>query len=566
MPEATQKRTPIVPGILLAGESLKGLVQEYPFKHWVLHDIWTEEFLKGCRTAILAQDFNEKNNDLYQFKQSNSLASIQQAPLSDLRDTIYSTDFVAWMSTVTGIALNSTVDISSAVYDDTSYLLCHDDDLSGRRVAFIIYMVPPVWSAAMGGTLDLYSAQEDGSPGAIVKSIVPRFNTMAFFEVSSRSFHQVAEVLASVAGGRASISGWFHGDPLPPQEAPPVPAPAPYMVPWHPDDALDSDSDSEGGGMCAEDGAPLVLAAAAQGGGSQLLDNQLALWALQKAASSLYTSLHLYTSPEDVWSHWISSTYTSRGRGILTQMAQAFNGNGFLQLPDFIAPGPLKQLMKALPTQQWQHVGPAQLQHYRRSSSCSAAAQLSSPDGSPYDVQALGTAFSAVQQLELFLTSAAFLEFIQAATGQTVRGVSVETRAFGHRDYSMICDPAYLAQRKASKAASLGGSSSSADAAAAGTGGVGDDAGVVLEVVLCLPLVAASTQSGSGACDGEWPLACGGYMTYLTVDEEVLTVPVSPNSLSIVAKPAGVFSFIKYVNHTAPGLRFDAMARFPVLD
>lgn len=35
-------------------------------------------------------------------------------------------------------------------------LLCHDDELEGRRVAFILYLVPP-WQSSDGGTLDLYS-------------------------------------------------------------------------------------------------------------------------------------------------------------------------------------------------------------------------------------------------------------------------------------------------------------------------------------------------------------------------------------------------------------------------
>lgn len=36
-------------------------------------------------------------------------------------------------------------------------LLCHDDELEGRRIAFILYLVPP-WEKSDGGTLDLYSA------------------------------------------------------------------------------------------------------------------------------------------------------------------------------------------------------------------------------------------------------------------------------------------------------------------------------------------------------------------------------------------------------------------------
>lgn len=35
-------------------------------------------------------------------------------------------------------------------------LLCHDDELEGRRVAFILYLAPQ-WDSSDGGTLDLYT-------------------------------------------------------------------------------------------------------------------------------------------------------------------------------------------------------------------------------------------------------------------------------------------------------------------------------------------------------------------------------------------------------------------------
>jgi len=36
-------------------------------------------------------------------------------------------------------------------------LLCHDDELEGRKIAYILYLVPPGWTKEDGGTLDLYS-------------------------------------------------------------------------------------------------------------------------------------------------------------------------------------------------------------------------------------------------------------------------------------------------------------------------------------------------------------------------------------------------------------------------
>lgn len=41
-------------------------------------------------------------------------------------------------------------------------LLCHDDELEGRRIAFILYLVPP-WEKSDGGTLDLYNTDGKSS-------------------------------------------------------------------------------------------------------------------------------------------------------------------------------------------------------------------------------------------------------------------------------------------------------------------------------------------------------------------------------------------------------------------
>lgn len=48
--------------------------------------------------------------------------------------------------------------LSSLFFVDV--LLCHDDELEGRRVAFILYLVPP-WQSSDGGTLDLYTTDSE---------------------------------------------------------------------------------------------------------------------------------------------------------------------------------------------------------------------------------------------------------------------------------------------------------------------------------------------------------------------------------------------------------------------
>ncbi|XP_069594771.1 prolyl 3-hydroxylase OGFOD1 [Ranitomeya imitator] len=205
------------------------VVDSVPFQHCIIHSfIENSTFLDGLKEELLDLMFHEKSNDLYKFQQSEDLKSRKEPHISALRDVLF-VDFRQWLSEVTGVKLETTVDISCAQYNYTDTLLCHDDELEGRRFAFILYLAPE-WSEADGGTLDLYSTDDRTQPGSIVKSLVPSCNTLVFFEVSPVSFHQVSEVL-SEDKCRLSVSGWFHGSSLarPPRCLDPAPIRNPHI-------------------------------------------------------------------------------------------------------------------------------------------------------------------------------------------------------------------------------------------------------------------------------------------------------------------------------------------------
>jgi len=76
-----------------------------------------------------------------------------------------------WMEIVCGEPLESTGSLFAAQYglggecvglivSDPSLspdkLLCHDDKLEGRRVAFNLYLTPANWTAEDGGQLEFY--------------------------------------------------------------------------------------------------------------------------------------------------------------------------------------------------------------------------------------------------------------------------------------------------------------------------------------------------------------------------------------------------------------------------
>uniref|UniRef100_A0AAQ5Z1A3 Prolyl 3-hydroxylase OGFOD1 n=1 Tax=Amphiprion ocellaris TaxID=80972 RepID=A0AAQ5Z1A3_AMPOC len=186
----------------------------HPFPHCIIKNFLSSEtFAENLQRELLGLNFHEKSNDLYKFKQSDDLRKRTEPHIrvSVFRTALFGR-FRSWLGEVLGVELEPTVDISCARYEYTDVLLCHDDELEGRRVAFILYLVPP-WQSSDGGTLDLYTTDSNFQPQSIVKSLVPSWNTLVLFEVSPVSFHKVSEVL-SQDKCRLSLSGWFHGPSL----------------------------------------------------------------------------------------------------------------------------------------------------------------------------------------------------------------------------------------------------------------------------------------------------------------------------------------------------------------
>ncbi|XP_068022691.1 prolyl 3-hydroxylase OGFOD1 isoform X2 [Melanerpes formicivorus] len=174
------------------GESLHheaAVVEPAPFRHGVIPGFLAEPaFAEALRDELLGLDFRRRQNDLLSLQQSEDLGARSEPHIAALRHALCE-EFRAWLSAVTQIELEPTLDISCAKYEYTDVLLCHDDELEGRRIAFILYLVP-AWEKSDGGTLDLYSTDEHLEPEQIIKSLVPSWNTLVFFEVSPVSFHQ----------------------------------------------------------------------------------------------------------------------------------------------------------------------------------------------------------------------------------------------------------------------------------------------------------------------------------------------------------------------------------------
>ena len=164
-----------------------------PFPYLSLENFVDEKFLEDVFTEIYNLEFFEKSNDLYHFQQSSDLKKCRQPSISKLRDILYSDSFRDSLQKIAGVelyGLSQDVAISAAIYENADRLLCHDDELEGRRIAFILYMVPKEWDEDDAGHLDLFNVDEKTKqPCSIAKSLLPKWNTFNFFEVSEKSYH-----------------------------------------------------------------------------------------------------------------------------------------------------------------------------------------------------------------------------------------------------------------------------------------------------------------------------------------------------------------------------------------
>ncbi|RDW84416.1 hypothetical protein BP6252_02006 [Coleophoma cylindrospora] len=232
---------------LFAEDVLSKYTQDYaksePYKHSVINALIDDALLRKVRDEIRENvSFTPKETDIYKIHQSGDLANLdglddaalEKLPsLLRLRDSLYSSSFRKYVSTITGSGELSgkKTDMAINVYTPGCQLLCHDDVIGSRRISYILYLTDPdiPWKAEWGGALRLFPTtshkEENGETTKtptpdVSKVIPPAWNQLSFFAVQpGESFHDVEEVFHAQSkeqlekeGGRIrmAISGWFH--------------------------------------------------------------------------------------------------------------------------------------------------------------------------------------------------------------------------------------------------------------------------------------------------------------------------------------------------------------------
>jgi hypothetical protein len=130
---------------LMSDQYVSQLAAEFraaqPYAHLCLTDLLDAAFARTLENELRGLEYYTKSSDLFEFAQSGDLKAVSSPLVSKLKTLLYGAKFRSILQAITGIqigTLGSTVDMSSNVYGDTNTLLCHDDELLGRRIAYIL--------------------------------------------------------------------------------------------------------------------------------------------------------------------------------------------------------------------------------------------------------------------------------------------------------------------------------------------------------------------------------------------------------------------------------------------
>lgn len=218
------------------------LTTQDSYKHGLIPDLVKPDLLKAVRGEILTNlTFKLIETDVYRVYRSADLANLDALDVTTvsrfpsllkLRDTLYSSTFRAYLSSIVRCGPLSATHTSMAVnaYIPGCFLHCHDDGIGTRKVSYILYILDPdvEWQPEWGGSLRLYpTTNQKRADGVEVKVptpdydtvIPPVFNQLVFFMLQpNQSWHDVEEVVGYKVDEfqkdgeriRMAISGWFH--------------------------------------------------------------------------------------------------------------------------------------------------------------------------------------------------------------------------------------------------------------------------------------------------------------------------------------------------------------------
>ena len=156
--------------------------------------------------ALAGLEYSFSESDLFSYWASVKLTEIDHPALNILREDLGDKKWRDIVAKAFQVSNLSKIDMAAYVYGLGDFLLPHDDQVENRIIAYSLHLTPDL-EENDGGSLDLFEANEQGK-SRLVKSIIPKFNSLNMFEVSATSWHQVSEVLTDIQ--RLTLTGWYH--------------------------------------------------------------------------------------------------------------------------------------------------------------------------------------------------------------------------------------------------------------------------------------------------------------------------------------------------------------------
>ena len=177
-----------------------------PFPHVVVENFLDEDTLDLVIDALAGLEYSFSESDLFSYWASVKLTDIDHPALNILREDLGDKKWRDIVAKAFQVSNLSKIDMAAYVYGLGDFLLPHDDQVENRIIAYSLHLTPDL-EENDGGSLDLFEANEQGK-SRLVKSIIPKFNSLNMFEVSATSWHQVSEVLTDIQ--RLTLTGWYH--------------------------------------------------------------------------------------------------------------------------------------------------------------------------------------------------------------------------------------------------------------------------------------------------------------------------------------------------------------------
>lgn len=194
-------------------DTINKLHEEYsknsnPTKNILITDFFKNNIFKKIKKNIEKEDYYLEDHDLYRFLRTEDFKTSTIKEIREIRNYFISEEIIKFLESITKTTLNKNkITIHSLKMSNTHYLLCHNDKVENRKIAFIYYLTE--LKEKDGGKFEFFNSNTKKLPEPeTIKSIIPKANTLNIFEVTETSYHQITEILTDKE--RITIGGWYY--------------------------------------------------------------------------------------------------------------------------------------------------------------------------------------------------------------------------------------------------------------------------------------------------------------------------------------------------------------------